>query len=212
MGTTRTGLTYFISFPRSVLLSRRSCQSLTTCSAASTLEEPETTTATCSPSICNDQIETATMEVRVSNFPEHLNDRPLRQFLWPHLLKLKIRAVDFKNAYGKKNAALTFLHEQEGAEFLKHHGQAPRVQGDSRRFPLDRQQYVVLKFNEKPVYFEKNTYPPDPHTIGVLEREQKQRDVVSTKFFNHPKTYKLSHSPSPSPRFPVVHGTIYQHI
>lgn len=119
------------------------------------------------------------MEVRIHNFPENLNHYTLRDFLRPHLKKLSIRAVEYVKAYNKKHASLTFLHAKEGEKFLLRHGQT-RKEPNTRPVPINPGTYLILKFNGRPIYFEKSHYQPNRITLDTLRREQNERESVST--------------------------------
>lgn len=120
------------------------------------------------------------MEVRVHNFPEFLNHYDLRGFLRPHLNKLSIRAVDYVKMYNKKYASLTFLHVEEGERFLSRHGQV-RKGPNNRSAPINPGIYLNLKFNSRPIYFEKSHYQPNQITLDTLRREQNERKAVGAK-------------------------------
>jgi hypothetical protein len=107
------------------------------------------------------------MEITVRNLPEQTTENSLRKFFRPYLEALSISIFSCQKMRRSRTGTLTFLHHDQGLQFLMKHGQREHRPGYRLNYPNITQLYIM----SSPVYCAVSHSPPDTFQLRILEKE-----------------------------------------
>lgn len=116
------------------------------------------------------------LAVFMANVPTVLTERTLKAELSPFLDGLRIEDWTCEKPRDKRFGILTFLHQQDGQEFLRKHGEEPLLGVFHRGRPRAK---ARLKLLGSPVYCRQSDKGPDATLLRVLEMNAEERNKPS---------------------------------
>jgi RNA recognition motif-containing protein len=113
------------------------------------------------------------------NLPQHIMDDGLQEQLQPFMRRLSIVHYMAEKQRNKNFGHVTFLHEEDGKKFLRHHGEesGPPPHGLSstpgKHVSRTRARLTLMG---KPVFCKQSNRPPNRLVLGYISQRASQRD------------------------------------